>query len=100
MLHHRDNSLIQLESSGQSVWLDHIRRDLLDDGSLRKLIEEDGISGLTSNPAIFERAIESGVYAEAIANCRQEGLSPSGWRSKTSGRQQKSSLPCTRRAER
>lgn len=76
MLQHRDSALIQLESNGQSVWLDHIRRDLLDDGSLRRMIDEDGVSGLTSNPAIFERAIKSGVYKEAIANCREAGLSP------------------------
>ena len=42
---------------GQSIWLDYIRRDFVDGGSLQKLITEDGLSGLTSNPAIFEKAI-------------------------------------------
>jgi len=52
-----DNPLKQLESYGQSIWLDYIRRDLIVDGKLRHLIEEDGLRGMTSNPAIFEKAI-------------------------------------------
>ena len=51
------NPLKQLETLGQSVWLDYIRRDLIASGELRRLIEEDGVRGLTSNPAIFEKAI-------------------------------------------
>ena len=51
------NPLIQLEQFGQSIWLDYIRRDLITSGELRKLIESDGISGMTTNPAIFEKAI-------------------------------------------
>jgi transaldolase len=51
------NRLRAIEALGQSVWLDNLSRDLLDDGELRRLIEEDGLSGLTSNPTIFERAI-------------------------------------------
>jgi transaldolase/glucose-6-phosphate isomerase len=42
---------------GQSVWLDYIRRDLITSGELKRLIEEDGLRGMTSNPAIFEKAI-------------------------------------------
>ncbi|MHB8629823.1 MAG: transaldolase [Aggregatilineales bacterium] len=53
----KNNPLKQLEALGQSIWLDYIRRDLMTSGKLRKLIEEDGLAGMTSNPAIFEAAI-------------------------------------------
>ena len=52
-----DNPLRQLGTLGQSTWLDYIRRDLIVGGGLRRLIEEDGLRGMTSNPAIFEKAI-------------------------------------------
>lgn len=51
------NPLKQLPALGQSVWLDYIRRDLIATGGLKRLIEEDGLRGMTSNPAIFEKAI-------------------------------------------
>jgi transaldolase len=51
------NPLKQLETLGQSIWLDYIRRDLIASGELRRLIEEDGLRGMTSNPSIFEKAI-------------------------------------------
>jgi transaldolase/glucose-6-phosphate isomerase len=51
-----ETPLIALQRLGQSVWLDYIRRDLLTSGELRKLVDE-GVVGLTSNPAIFEKAI-------------------------------------------
>ncbi len=51
------NPLKDLQKFGQSVWLDYIRRDLLTSGELKRLIEEDGLRGMTSNPAIFEKAI-------------------------------------------
>ena len=51
------NPLTQLQTFGQSIWLDYIRRDLLQDGALQRLIAEDGVRGMTSNPAIFEKAI-------------------------------------------
>ena len=53
----KSNPLKQLDTLGQSVWLDYIRRDLITSGELRRLIEEDGLRGMTSNPAIFEKAI-------------------------------------------
>jgi len=53
----KHNPLIQLETLGQSIWLDYIRRHLIASGELQRLIEEDGITGVTSNPAIFEKAI-------------------------------------------
>ncbi len=51
------NPLTQLQNFGQSIWLDYIRRDLLKGGELQRLIKEDGLRGMTSNPAIFEKAI-------------------------------------------
>ena len=51
------NPLKQLGTLGQSIWLDYIRRDLITSGGLRRLIDEDGLRGMTSNPAIFEKAI-------------------------------------------
>jgi len=53
----KNNPLKQLETLGQSIWLDYIRRDLIAGGGLRRLIEEDGLRGMTSNPSIFEKAI-------------------------------------------
>jgi transaldolase len=59
----KDNPLKKLETLGQSIWLDYIRRDLIANGELRRLIEEDGLRGMTSNPSIFEKAIaESHIY--------------------------------------
>jgi len=61
------NPLRQLNAVGQSVWQDNIRRSELLNGALKKLIDEDGLSGTTSNPTIFEKAIEgSHDYDEAI----------------------------------
>jgi len=61
------NRLKALAEYGQAIWLDYIRRDILKDGTLQRMIEEDGVSGLTSNPAIFQQAIgESDLYDEAI----------------------------------
>ena len=51
------NALKELNRYGQSVWLDYIRRSLIVSGELRRLIDEDGLRGVTSNPAIFEKAI-------------------------------------------
>src|SRR4030088_1222434 len=51
------NPLVQLQTFGQSIWLDYIRRDLLTSGELQRLITEDGLRGMTSNPAIFEKAV-------------------------------------------
>jgi transaldolase len=56
-----------LESYGQSVWLDYIHRDLIEHGGLQRLIDEDELRGMTSNPAIFDKAIEgSDVYDDTI----------------------------------
>ena len=68
------NPLKQLETFGQSFWLDYIRRDLIASGELRRLIEEDGLRGITSNPSIFEKAIAgSHEYDKAISAMAFEG---------------------------
>jgi transaldolase/glucose-6-phosphate isomerase len=51
------NPLRQLEQFGQSVWLDYIRRHLLTSPEFRRMLDEDGLKGMTSNPTIFEKAI-------------------------------------------
>ena len=53
------NRVKQIHDHGQSIWLDFIDRELMRSGKLKKLIDEDGIRGITSNPAIFEKAISS-----------------------------------------
>lgn len=61
------NPLQQLHNFGQSVWLDYIRRNLLASGELKRLVAEDGVTGVTSNPAIFEKAIAGSTdYQDAI----------------------------------
>ena len=72
----KKNPLKQLGTLGQSIWLDYIRRDLIAGGGLRRLIEEDGLLGMTSNPAIFEKAIvDSHDYDEDIRAMALEGKS-------------------------
>ena len=63
------NPVKDLQKYGQSVWLDYIRRNLLTSGELKKLIDEDGLMGMTSNPAIFEKAIAgSNDYSDFLAS--------------------------------
>jgi transaldolase len=67
----------QLHNLGQSLWLDNITRDLLDSGTLRKYIEELSITGLTSNPTIFDHAIKnSAAYDAAIRQGLRKGSAP------------------------
>src|SRR5579884_3129306 len=58
-----DNPLRRLSQLGQSVWLDYMRRSLVTSGELERLIREDGLSGVTSNPTIFEKAV-AGTIAQ------------------------------------
>jgi transaldolase len=61
------NPLLELRRQGQSIWLDYIRRDLIRNGELKQLIENDGLRGVTSNFSIFEKAIDGGTqYDEAL----------------------------------
>ncbi len=69
------NPLRELNKLGQSVWQDYIRRGELLSGDLKRLIEQDGVSGVTSNPTIFEKAITgSKDYDESIRKYVAEGL--------------------------
>jgi transaldolase / glucose-6-phosphate isomerase len=61
------NPVKALQEYGQSVWLDYIQRHLITSGELQRLIDEDGLRGMTSNPAIFEKAIAGSTdYAAAL----------------------------------
>jgi transaldolase / glucose-6-phosphate isomerase len=63
-----ENPLLLVQQYGQSLWLDYIRRQLLTSGELQRLIREDGLRGVTSNPTIFEKAIGGGTdYDGALA---------------------------------
>lgn len=74
MMSNNANPLRQLQALGQSVWLDYIRRDLIDSGGLARLVREDGVRGVTSNPSIFEKAISgSRDYADLIASAARKG---------------------------
>lgn len=61
------NPLIDVQKYGQSIWYDNIRRGMITSGDLQRMIDQDGLLGITSNPAIFEKAIaDSGDYDPAI----------------------------------
>lgn len=71
------NPLVDLLQHGQSVWLDYIRRKALQTGDVRDLIENDGLRGMTANPAIFQAAIAAGDdYDETISRLVREGAEP------------------------
>lgn len=71
------NRLRKLESYGQSIWMDFIGRPMIEGGGLQKLIRNDGISGVTSNPTMLERAIaETHDYDGAIADLARRGKTP------------------------
>ena len=66
-----ENPLKQLARFGQSIWLDYIRRSLMTSGDLRRMVEEDGLGGMTSNPSIFEKAMGGAEYADYLAELRK-----------------------------
>lgn len=69
------NPLLQLEETGQSVWIDFLSRELLRSGRLRRLRDEDGIEGVTSNPAIFQTAIHgSPLYDGSLKEAITKGI--------------------------
>jgi transaldolase len=72
----KENPLLKLEAFGQSIWMDFIRRGMIASGELKRLIQEDGLRGMTSNPSIFEKAIAgSHDYDDAIRELALEGKS-------------------------
>ena len=68
------NTPRKLHDAGQSLWLDNITRELLDSGELERYVSDDTVTGLTSNPSIFDKAIESGAYDDAIRAKAAGGL--------------------------
>src|SRR4026207_828369 len=73
------NPLKALLDYGQSVWLDYIRRNLITGGELKRLIEEDGLRGVTSNPAIFEKAIAGSTdYEQSLKDLIAKDLNSIG----------------------
>jgi transaldolase len=69
------NHLLEIAEQGQAVWLDNISRALIEDGELERLIREDGLTGVTSNPTIFEKAIAgSERYDSGLEEAARRGL--------------------------
>jgi len=67
----------ELHDLGQSLWLDNITRTMLDDGTIKHFIDDLSVTGLTSNPTIFDKAISgSDAYDDQIAECQEQGLEP------------------------
>jgi transaldolase / glucose-6-phosphate isomerase len=76
---HVNERLAALTAAGTSVWLDQIRRSLITSGELERLVREDSLRGVTSNPAIFEKAILGSTdYDEQVAELTRQGLDARG----------------------
>jgi transaldolase / glucose-6-phosphate isomerase len=74
----KENPLLLLQKEGQSLWLDFIRRNLITSGELKRLIDQDGLRGITSNPSIFEKAITGSTdYSDFLQQLQSQGLSSS-----------------------
>lgn len=70
------SALRALAEFGQSVWLDYIRRNLITSGELRRMVEQDGLLGVTSNPSIFQKAIAGSTdYSDVLTRLRSQNLS-------------------------
>src|ERR1700754_4676098 len=67
------NKVKQIHSFGQSIWLDFIDRAFIGNGKLKALIDDDGVRGVTSNPAIFEKAISSSDMYDADIAALSDG---------------------------
>ncbi|GAB1544417.1 hypothetical protein NUACC21_70930 [Scytonema sp. NUACC21] len=59
------NQLLKIKKYGQSIWMDNLSRDIIQSGELKDLVENKGICGITSNPAIFEKAIAGNAIYDA-----------------------------------
>src|SRR5207302_6503487 len=72
-----DSRLHQLSRLGQCVWIDYLSRDLLHTGELARMMEEDAVCGVTSNPTIFQKAISQGTaYDEQLQELLDEESDP------------------------
>ena len=73
----KQSRIKSIKTFGQSIWLDFFDRQIMDSGELKKLIDKDGISGVTSNPSIFENAISSSSdYDDDIESLSQNKNHP------------------------
>ena len=73
-----ENPLLEVHQLGQSIWYDNIRRSLITSGELRALVEHDGVCGVTSNPAIFEKALSNSAdYDQDMRALFEQGLGTS-----------------------
>src|SRR5215467_9244611 len=69
-----ESRLHELSAHGQSVWIDYLSRDLLETGELKRMMEEDAVVGVTSNPTIFQKALSQGsAYDEQLQEIKDEG---------------------------
>ena len=69
--------LHQLSEAGVSVWIDYLSRDLIQSGELERMMREDAVVGITSNPTIFQKAISSGdAYDEQLREVLEEDRRP------------------------
>ncbi len=72
-----ESRLHELSARGQSVWIDYLSRDLLESGELKRMMEEDAVVGVTSNPTIFQKAISEGnAYDEQLKELLQQESDP------------------------
>ncbi|MBI5783480.1 MAG: transaldolase, partial [Gammaproteobacteria bacterium] len=72
------NPLLELKRAGQSIWYDNLRRAIVTSGELKRMIDEYGVTGVTSNPSIFEKAVSGGKeYDAAIAALTARGQNDS-----------------------
>jgi len=71
-----DSRLARLAAQGQSVWIDLLSREFVSSGELAAMVANDSVSGLTSNPTIFQKAISGGHYDEAIVACLERTDDP------------------------
>jgi transaldolase/glucose-6-phosphate isomerase len=70
---HSTNPLLRLRECGQAVWLDFLSRKFIADGELQKLVEHDGLTGVTSNPSIFEKAVAGSADYDASLKAAEAG---------------------------
>jgi transaldolase len=69
-----ESRLDQLSARGQSVWIDYLSRDLLETGELKRMMKEDAVVGVTSNPTIFQKALsQGGAYDEQLKELEHQG---------------------------
>ena len=76
MCHHEHNNITKAAELGQAIWLDQISRDMIDNGEIQELVDH-GLRGITTNPTIFDGAIEaSDVYDDRLAEYAKDGSQP------------------------